>query len=70
MENWIIAGVAITLVIIGLIGQGFEMRRIRASIMIDEELGSPKIFLNKRNFKWYILVGSGIILWYVVGGIP
>ena len=70
MEEWIAAVVAIALVVVGLIGQGFEMRKIRLSIRRDEDLGSPKIFTDKRNFKWYVLVGAGIILWYVTGGFP
>jgi len=68
MEEWIIPVIAIVLVVVGLIGQGFEMRKIRVSITRDEDLGSPKIFLDKRNFKWYVLIGAGIILWYFTGG--
>lgn len=70
MEDWIIPGVAIALVIIGLVGQGFEMRKIRTSTYRDEGYGSPKIFTDKRNYKWYVLIGVGIILWYVTGGYP
>ena len=70
MEGWIIAGIAIALVIIGLVGQGFEMKKIRNSIYRDEDYGSPKIFTDKRNFKWYALIGAGIIIWYVTGGYP
>ena len=70
MEEWIMVGIAIVLVTVGLIGQGFEMRKIRLSIVRDEDLGSPKIFLDKRNFKWYVLIGVGITLWYVMGGYP
>ena len=70
MEEWIAAVVAIALVAVGLIGQGFEMRKIRLSIRRDEDLGSPKIFMDKRNFKWYVLVGAGIVIWYVTGGFP
>ncbi len=66
--EWTIAGIAIALLVIGLVGQGFEMRRIRVSTTSDGELGSPNIFLDKRNFKWYGLIGAGIVLWYVAGG--
>ena len=69
MEGWILAGIAIALVMAGLIGQGFEMRKIRVSTNPDGELGSPNIFLDKRNFKWYVLIGVGIILWYATGGL-
>jgi len=62
--------VAIGLVMGGLIGQGFEMRNIRKSITRDEDLGSPKIFTDKRNYKWYVMIGAGLILWYVTGGWP
>lgn len=65
--EWAIGGIAIALLVIGLIGQGFEMRKIRVSITKDEEMGSPNIFLDKRNFKWYALIVVGIILWYIAG---
>jgi len=46
------------------------MRNIRKSITRDEDLGSPKIFTDKRNYKWYVMIGGGLILWYVTGGWP
>ena len=55
---------AIALLIIGLVGQGFEMRKIRLAAYKDEDLDSAKIFVNKKNFKWYAIIGVGIILWY------
>jgi len=70
MDEWIIPVLAIGLVTFGLIGQGFEMRKIRLSTRGEEVLGSPKIFIDKRNFKWYLLIGAGIVLWYSTGGIP
>lgn len=70
MDEWIIPTLAIGLVTFGLIGQGFEIRKIRVSIKHDEELSSARIFTNKRNYKWYILIGIGIVLWYSAGGIP
>ena len=70
MEEWIIPILAIGLVMVGLIGQGFEMRKIRLTTKDQENLGSPKIFTDKRNFKWYILIGAGFVLWYSTGGIP
>ena len=70
MEEWIIPILAIGLVMFGLIGQGFEIRKIRLSKQGEEHLGSPKIFTDKRNFKWYILIGAGFVLWYSTGGIP
>ena len=53
---------AMALVVAGLIGQGFEMKKIRASIRTDEQLSPKNVFLHKRNFKWYALIGAGLIL--------
>ncbi|MFQ6025729.1 MAG: hypothetical protein ACE5JT_04360 [Nitrosopumilaceae archaeon] len=66
--EWIFSTLAIALTLMGLIGQGFEMRKIRASVTRDEDLASEKIFLNKRNFKWYVLIGAGLLIWFVTGG--
>jgi len=55
----------IILLVIGLVGQAFEMRKIRLTTYKDEDLGSANIFMNKRNYKWYALLGIGIVLWYV-----
>ena len=63
--DWILGGTAIALLIMGLIGQGFELRKIRVSITKDEDLASPKIFMDKRNIKWYIMIGVGFILWMI-----
>ncbi|MFQ5782663.1 MAG: hypothetical protein ACE5GR_06380 [Nitrosopumilus sp.] len=62
--EWTLGYAAIALLIIGLVGQGFEMRKIRLTTYSDEALGSPKIFTSKKNFKWYAIIGIGIILWY------
>ncbi len=63
--DWIMGGIAIALLVTGLIGQGFEMRKIRHSVYKDEELGSSKIFGDKRNFKWYVMIAVGIVLWFI-----
>lgn len=63
--EWISGFIAIALLIIGLVGQAFEMKKIRLATYRDEELASANIFLNKKNFKWYAIIGAGIILWYV-----
>ena len=55
----------IILLVIGLVGQAFEMRKIRLTTSKDGELGSVNIFMNKKNYKWYALLGIGIVLWYV-----
>ncbi len=62
--NWMLGFLGIALLIIGLIGQAFEMRKIRLSIP-DGELASPNIFANKKNFKWYAIIGAGIIFWFI-----
>jgi len=62
--EWTMGYAAIILLIIGLVGQGFEIRKIRMTTYKDEEIGSPIIFTNKKNFKWYAIIGIGIVLWY------
>lgn len=63
--EWTLGFAAIALLVVGLVGQAFEMRKIRLSTMRDEDLGSANIFANKRNFKWYAIIGAGIIIWYI-----
>ncbi len=62
--EWILGFPAIAFLVIGLVGQAFEMRKIRLSTSKDDELASANIFANKKNFKWYALLGIGIVLWY------
>ena len=62
--EWILGFPAIAFLVIGLVGQAFEMRKIRLSTSKDDELASVNIFMNKKNFKWYALLGIGIVLWY------
>ncbi len=62
--EWILGFTAIAFLVIGLVGQAFEMRRIRLSTYKDKKLASANIFANKKNFKWYALLGIGIVLWY------
>ena len=61
--EWILGFAAIALLTIGLIGQAFEMRKIRLANK-DGELASANIFMNNKNFKWYAILGIAIILWY------
>jgi hypothetical protein len=63
--DWTLGLIAIILLVIGLIGQAFEMRKIRLTIHKDDELASTNIFMNKKNFKWYVIIGAGMIIWYV-----
>jgi hypothetical protein len=53
---------AMALVAGGLIGQGFEMKKIRASIRTDEQMNTANVFTDRRNFKWYALIVAGLIL--------
>ncbi len=60
----VISFVAMALVVIGLIGQAFEMKKIRASIRADEQISSKNAFTDKRNFKWYAIITTGLVLGY------
>jgi len=50
---------------VGLAGQGLEMKRIRESTIRDEDLSSVNIFFNKRNIKWFMLIGAAFVLLYL-----
>ena len=63
--NWILGFFGIAFLVIGLVGQAFEMRKIRLETYSAEELGSPTIFTNKKNFKWYAIIGAGILCWFI-----
>ncbi len=63
--NSILSFVTVALLVIGLIGNGFEMRKIRLSVTKDEELASKNVFLNKNNWKWYALIAVALILWII-----
>jgi len=63
--EWIIGFIAIIFLITGLVGQAFEMRKIRMSILKDEELSSVNIFANKRNYKWYLIIAAALVLWFI-----
>ena len=62
--EWTLGFAGIVCLVVGLIGQGFEMRKIRMTTYKDENLGSANIFMNKRNYKWYVILGIGIVLWF------
>jgi hypothetical protein len=66
----VISFVAMALVVGGLIGQGFEMKKIRASIRTDEQLSPKNVFADRRNYKWYAIIAAGIVLWYVANAKP
>jgi len=56
---------AVILLVIGLVGNGFEMRKIRLHVVKDEELTSKNVFLNKNNWKWYAMIVAALILWII-----
>jgi hypothetical protein len=60
--NYIISFAAVALLIIGLAGNGFEMRKVRLSTMRDEDMAPKNAFMNKRNFKWYAFIGAALVV--------
>ena len=64
MPQPIMAIAALALITIALIGQAIEMRKIRMRTYGEDSIGSPNIFLDKRNFKWYALIAIGFGLAY------
>ena len=64
MPEPILALTALALITIALIGQGIEMRKIRIRTYGEDGVGHPNIFLDKKNVKWYILIGIGMGLAY------
>ena len=65
MPEPIMAIAALAVITIALIGQAIEMRKIRVRRYGDDSVGSPNIFLDKRNFKWYGMIVVGFGLAYV-----
>ena len=61
MPQPIMAIAALAVITIALIGQAIEMRKIRTRTYGEDSIGSPNIFLNKRNFKWYGLIIAGLM---------
>ena len=65
MPQPIMAIAALAVITIALIGQAIEMRKIRVRMHGEDSIGSPNIFLDKRNFKWYGMIVIGFGLAYV-----
>lgn len=61
--EWTLGIAAIALLIVGLVGQGFEMRGMRLESNPAGGMGSPNLFADRRNFKWYAVIGVGMALW-------
>jgi hypothetical protein len=62
--EWTLGLIGIIVLTLGLIGQAFQMRKIRLTNYPNGELASPNVFMNKSNFKWYAIIGIGITCWY------
>jgi len=62
----ILSLISVALFVIGIVGNGFEMRKIRMSIP-EGELNPKNAFLDKRNFKWYSLIGVALVIWAING---
>ena len=62
----VLSFISVALFAIGIIGNGFEMRKIRLSTT-EGQLNSKNAFLDKRNFKWYVLIGIALVLWAING---
>ncbi len=58
--EWTLGLIGIILLTLGLIGQAFQMRKIRLTNYPNGELASPNVIMNKSNFKWYAIIGIGI----------
>ena len=63
MPQSVLSFVSVALFVIGIVGNGFEMRKIR---LATEGQPNPKnVFLDRRNFKWYALIGIALVLWAI-----
>ncbi len=63
MTQPLLSFVAVALFVIGIVGNGFEMRKIRMSTEGNVE---PKnVFVDKRNYKWCALIGIALALWAI-----
>ena len=62
----VLSFISVALFAIGIIGNGFEMRKIRLSTT-EGQLNSKNAFLDRRNFKWYVLIGIALVLWAING---
>ena len=65
MPQPVLSFVSVALFVIGIVGNGFGMRKIR---MATEGQPNPKnVFLERSNFKWYALIGIALVLWAING---
>ena len=61
MAQPVLSFIAVALFVIGIVGNGFEMRKIRMSTEVN--VVPKNVFLDKRNYKWYALIGIALALW-------
>jgi hypothetical protein len=64
MTQPVLSFISVALFVIGLVGNGFEMRKIRLSIP-EGQLHPKNAFLDRRNFKWYAILVIGLALWAI-----
>lgn len=60
--NYVFSLAAAALLVVGLAGNGYEMRRARQSTVRDEDTAPRNFFGSKRNLKWFALIGAAIAL--------
>ena len=62
VSQLVLSLISVVLFIIGIVGNGFEMRKIRLSTT-EGQLVSKNVLLDRRNLKWYVLIGIALVLW-------
>lgn len=62
--NWYLGFGGIACLVVGLVGQGYELRRLRRT-QYGDDMGSPNLFTDRRNMKWFAVIGVGILMWYL-----
>jgi len=65
MVQFVLSLVSVALFVIGIVGNGFEMRKIRMAT--EGQPNSKNVFADKKNFKWYALIGIALVLWAANG---
>ena len=65
MPSPVLSVASVALFVIGIVGNAFEMRKIR--IATEGQPNPKNVFLDKNNLKWYIIIGIALLLWAVNG---
>lgn len=58
----ILSFLAAVILVIGLVGNAFEIRKTRLSIAQQGGVASTNVFMDKRNGKWYLMIGIALAL--------